>query len=1041
MAGNLGTNVGGIYYDVSLDTKKMVDEQRRVDAELQKTSKSLDGFEAKLNVVTQAVKAYAAALFLISQSDAYTKLTAQLKLATDSTRDFEKAQQNVRAIAKEAQTDISGVGTLYARVSQATKELGVSQAKVSDITRTVALALKVSGAGAAESASATLQLSQAFAAGALRGEEFNSVSEAAPRLMQALADGIGVPRGALRKMAEEGKLTSAVLAEALPKALKDLESEAKQVQTISGAFQELRNEVMLFIGEQTNASGASAIVASSIATLAANIDTLAAAALGFAAAKLSKTLLDAAIAASRSTAAILEEAAAQQASRAATIAKAAANVQKIESEIAALAATKAGIAAAREQYVAELQLINAFRARGLTMAQAGAVTTELATLGRQQAAVTAQQTAATAALTAAQKALATAQGAAGATASMASRALGLLGGPIGAITTVLGLGVTAWAMWGGASKDAEQKATDAVERSTQEIVADLDKQIAKLKERNSLAAAGLVGIAKQESEAAKKMATLQGQIDNLMNGKSADGGAAPPEAVRVELLQVLLRQYGTLADKIQAVNAEQAKLDAAGSASKLQEWMLKYANNAEKAREEIAKAKKELGAAFTPELEQRIRLKYEPPKKTPMEKFDSAGYLAGLEKAATEGYAKVDAIEREGLRKNQELLKEGKISRQDAAKAAVLIEEDAARERLKISKNELTDLKKEIKSNGKEVADLEKQYAAERARGVEYAAQLTRAVNPIDALRQEYEAKLQLVTTYEQLMAQAGVDATAQGEMARTEITRQYELQRQALAEQSFRSQSDANAFLIDSLNSLSQSATSSIMGLINGTMTAQDAMRGLANTVLNQAVGALVQMGIQQVKNALTAKTLEAAEKARAAAKGAVYAASVSAQVAGMSAMAAQNAFAATAAIPIIGPALAPAAAATAGAAAAAIGAPAIATAPLAGARQYGGPVDSGGLYRVGEGNRPEMFVGDSGRSYMIPGERGKVVGNGDLGGGALAPIVNIYQAPAETTTRTSRDSEGRWVVDVMLNAVADDMASGGKVARATQSRFNLRA
>lgn len=1001
MQSSLGTNVGGIYFDVSLDTKKMVDEQRRVDAELQKTTKSLDGFEAKLNTVAQAVKAYAAALFVVSQSDAYTKLTAQLRLATDSTRDFEKAQRNVRAIAKEAQTDISGVGTLYARIAQATKELGVSQEKVTDITRTVALALKVSGAGAAESASATLQLSQAFAAGALRGEEFNSVSEAAPRLMQALADGIGVPRGALRAMAEDGKLTSAVLAEALPRALKDLEKEAQQVQTISGAFQDLRNEVMLFVGEQTSASGAASLLANGIGALASNIDTLAAAALGYAAAKLSQTILEASIAAARSASAVLQEVAAhqasvaaQQASRAAAIASTAAKVQEIE-------ATQAGIVAARAEMTAKLASANASAAQAAAQIQAArsagalsfaiaalregellaaaatkarsAALAELAVLGQQQARMTAALTAAQAASTAAMTATTAAT-------SLASRALGLLGGPIGVITTVLGLGVTAWALWGGAAKDAEQKATDAVERSTDEIVADLDKQIAKLKERNSLAAAGMAGIAKQETEAAKKMATLQGQINNLMAGKGVDGGAALPDAARVELLQVLLRQYGTLAGKIQQVGDEQAKLEAAGSASKLSEWMLKYASSAEKAKEEIAKAKKELGNAFTPELEQRIRLKYEPPKKSAMEKFNGAGYLAGLEKAASDGYAKVDAIEREGLRNNQQLLKEGKISRQDAAKATVLIEEDAARERLKISKAGMEDLKKEIKGHGKEVADLEKQYAAERARGVEFAAQLTKAVNPVDALRQEYEAKLQLVTMYEQLMAQAGVDASTQGQITRTEIARQYEIQRQALAEQSFRSQGEAQAFLMDSLNSLSQTATSSIMGLINGTMSAQDAMRGLANTVLNEAVGALVQIGVQQIKNALTAKTLEAAEKARAAANGAVYAASVSAQVAGMTAMAAQNAFAATAAIPIIGPGLAPSAAAAAGAAAASLGAPAVATAPLAGARQYGGPVDAGSMYRVGEGNRPEMFVGDSGRSYMIPGERGKVIGNGDL-------------------------------------------------------------
>lgn len=122
-----------------------------------------------------------------------------------------------------------------------------------------------------------LQLSQAFASGVLRGEEFNSVNEAAPRLMKALADGINVPVGELRKMAEEGKLTSAVLSEALPKALGQLREEAKEVQTIGGAFTVLKNNIMEMVGAQSNASGTTKAFAAGINALVNKLDLLAAA--------------------------------------------------------------------------------------------------------------------------------------------------------------------------------------------------------------------------------------------------------------------------------------------------------------------------------------------------------------------------------------------------------------------------------------------------------------------------------------------------------------------------------------------------------------------------------------------------------------------------------------------------------------------------------------------------------------------------------------------------------------------------------------------
>lgn len=256
----MNMQVGEIYYDVTLDTAKMIRGQREVDASLKKTSGSLDNFERNLTFVAKAVASLATALYVVGRIDAFTKLNAQLKIATSSTEEFTRAQADVKRIAQESQADISSVAVLYARIASATKELGIAQQQVNDITRTVALALKVSGASAQETASATLQLSQAFASGVLRGEEFNAVNEAAPRLMQALADGLNVPRGALRAMAEDGRLTSAVLANELPKALEKLAQEAGSIQTIGGAFQMVRNELTLLIGEADKATGSSVLL-------------------------------------------------------------------------------------------------------------------------------------------------------------------------------------------------------------------------------------------------------------------------------------------------------------------------------------------------------------------------------------------------------------------------------------------------------------------------------------------------------------------------------------------------------------------------------------------------------------------------------------------------------------------------------------------------------------------------------------------------------------------------------------------------------------
>src|SRR5574338_259213 len=83
------------------------------------------------------------------------------------------------------------------------------------LTESISQALRISGASAAEAQSSLLQFGQALASGVLRGEEFNSVVENSPRLAKALADGLNVPIGRLRKLAAEGRLTADVVVNAL----------------------------------------------------------------------------------------------------------------------------------------------------------------------------------------------------------------------------------------------------------------------------------------------------------------------------------------------------------------------------------------------------------------------------------------------------------------------------------------------------------------------------------------------------------------------------------------------------------------------------------------------------------------------------------------------------------------------------------------------------------------------------------------------------------------------------------------------------------
>lgn len=160
-------------------------------------------------------------------SDKAGSIQAKLTLATAKFGDYAQAQRDVAAISNSTRSDIGSVADLYSTIARNAQTLKLSQDQVATATKSVGMALKIGGQGAAQNSAAILQLSQAMATGKLAGDEFASISENAPRLMDLFAEAIGKPRGELKKLASEGKITSAVIAKALtdPKLIAGLEKE------------------------------------------------------------------------------------------------------------------------------------------------------------------------------------------------------------------------------------------------------------------------------------------------------------------------------------------------------------------------------------------------------------------------------------------------------------------------------------------------------------------------------------------------------------------------------------------------------------------------------------------------------------------------------------------------------------------------------------------------------------------------------------------------------------------------------------------------
>lgn len=266
-----------------LALKLVLGAQDLTGAALSQARRNLQGFQDDVDRISGAVRsalAFSISLIgldkLVSLADTYATLQSRLKLAATSQEEFASAQQALFDVAQETRTSLEDTVALYVKTQGAVKALGGTQQDAVNLTREISQAFKISGATAAESASGIQQFSQALGTGVLRGDEFNSVMENAPRLAQALAAGLDQPISKLRSMAEAGELTADKVVKALLSQKDILAREyASLPVTVEGAFTNLQNALLKYVGTVNEAGSITQKFAGSIQYLAEHLGELA----------------------------------------------------------------------------------------------------------------------------------------------------------------------------------------------------------------------------------------------------------------------------------------------------------------------------------------------------------------------------------------------------------------------------------------------------------------------------------------------------------------------------------------------------------------------------------------------------------------------------------------------------------------------------------------------------------------------------------------------------------------------------------------------
>lgn len=249
---------------------------RELNAELSKTgdkAAEAAGGLGKIGTVLAGFATLSFAKSLLDTADAMQSINSQVRQVTSSETEYLAVQRQLLDVANSTRASLESTASLYVSTSRALKDYGYTQQEILQFTEATNNAMTIGGVQAEQQAAALMQLSQALGSGVLQGDEFKSIAEAAPILLDTIAEYMGKSRAEIKKLGSEGELTADVIFKAISGASEKFsEQAAKMPMTMGQALTVFSNNWQSMISKMLNDSGAMSGIASIIKMIADNLN-------------------------------------------------------------------------------------------------------------------------------------------------------------------------------------------------------------------------------------------------------------------------------------------------------------------------------------------------------------------------------------------------------------------------------------------------------------------------------------------------------------------------------------------------------------------------------------------------------------------------------------------------------------------------------------------------------------------------------------------------------------------------------------------------
>lgn len=192
-----------------------VDEQGRFNRAISEGASNADNLT---NTIKGAVAAYATVQTVgkaLDLSDTLTSTAARLSMMNDGLQSTNDLQNMIYQSAERARGSYQATADAVSKLGTMAGDAFASSGEIVAFMEQVNKQFTIAGTSASGMDAAMLQLTQAMGSGVLRGEEYNSILEQAPNIIETIANYLDVPKGKLKEMAAEGVITADVIKAAM----------------------------------------------------------------------------------------------------------------------------------------------------------------------------------------------------------------------------------------------------------------------------------------------------------------------------------------------------------------------------------------------------------------------------------------------------------------------------------------------------------------------------------------------------------------------------------------------------------------------------------------------------------------------------------------------------------------------------------------------------------------------------------------------------------------------------------------------------------